>query len=50
MKLEKLEIETGVKEIGESAFEGCSSLEEVTIPGSVKKVGEKSFKDCTKLK
>ena len=37
------EIPEGVTSIGESAFEGCSSLTEVKIPSTVTKVGENAF-------
>ena len=33
----------GIKTIGESAFEGCSSLTEITLPSTLEKVGEKAF-------
>ena len=36
-------IPEGVTSIGESAFEGCSSLTEVKIPSTVTKVGENAF-------
>lgn len=33
----------GIKSIGESAFEGCSSLTEINLPSTVEKIGEKAF-------
>ncbi|MBR5327428.1 MAG: leucine-rich repeat protein [Paludibacteraceae bacterium] len=39
-----------VTSIGESAFEGCSSLESITIPASVKSIGVHAFNGCISLK
>ena len=38
-----LELPEGIKTIGASAFEGCSSLTEVKLPSTVEKVGDKAF-------
>ena len=38
-----------VTSIGESAFEGCSSLESITIPASVMSIGVHAFKGCSSL-
>ena len=35
-----------VKNIGESAFSGCSNLTSVTIPNSVTTIGEMTFSGC----
>ncbi len=38
-----------VKEIGGSAFSGCSRLTSVVIPDSVTSIGTSAFRDCTSL-
>ena len=38
-----------VTEIGESAFENCTSLTSVTIPDSVTSISESAFEDCKSL-
>ncbi|MGI6197344.1 MAG: InlB B-repeat-containing protein [Eubacteriales bacterium] len=38
----------GIKEIPDSAFEGCTSLKGIYCPG-VTKIGNKAFKGCTSL-
>ena len=40
---------TGVRGIGDSAFEACSSLTSVTIPDSVTSLGKRAFFDCSAL-
>ncbi len=42
-------IETGVTNIGKSAFVNCSGLREITIPASVVSVGEYAFYGCSSL-
>lgn len=44
-QIEKVEAE-GVKNIGNQAFENCSSLEEVKLGDNVKSLGEKVFNNC----
>ena len=40
---------SGVEEIGEGAFMGCTKLKKVTIPGRVRKVGALAFAYCRNL-
>ena len=40
----------GVKEIGDHAFNGCTSLASVTIPESVTQIGDYAFDTCNSLK
>ena len=42
-------IPDGTKEITESAFKGCSSLQSIVIPNSVTKIGLMAFRSCTSL-
>lgn len=44
--IQKVIIESGVTDIGESAFYGCSSLTSVTIPSSVISIGHYAFRSC----
>ena len=39
-------IPNSVTSIGNSAFQGCGSLESVTIPNSVTSIGDEAFADC----
>ena len=42
-------IENGVTDIGECAFQSCTSLESVNIPESVTEIGSVAFLGCTSL-
>ena len=42
-------ISNGIKEIGDSVFNGCKKLTKVTIPSSVNKIGAYAFRDCVRL-
>ena len=42
-------IPDGVISIGDSAFDGCTSLTEVVIPDNVTRIGDHAFSGCTSL-
>ena len=42
--------DVGMKEIGDGAFNGCTSLKAVNLPDSVKEIGDGAFNGCTSLK
>ena len=44
-----LAIPNGMESIGESAFEGCTSLTSITIPKGVTSIGGSTFYGCTSL-
>lgn len=46
-KLDSISIPTGIKYIGEGAFQGCISLTDIVIPKSVEYIGEAAFAGCT---
>ncbi len=47
--IEKVTMKESVTSIGDSAFEGCTSLTSVTIPNSVTSIGGSAFERCTGL-
>jgi len=47
--LTSVSIPSGVKDIGDLAFEGCSSLTSVTIGNSVESIRDLAFKGCSSL-
>ena len=49
MKSGKIIFDKDVKVIGESAFEGLSSLTSITIPKSVQTIEDNAFKNCENL-
>jgi len=42
-------IEHGASNIGNAAFQGCTSLTSITIPNSVTSIGDSAFRDCSNL-
>lgn len=49
-KIKSVIIPEGVKEVGESAFSGCESIETIKVPKTVKKIDEYVFEGCSNLK
>lgn len=45
-----LQIYANIVSIGESDFEGCSSLETISYSSTLNFISPKAFKDCTSLK
>ena len=43
------EVPSGVTQMGERAFYGCSGLTSITLPESVTEIGEFAFSDCSGL-
>lgn len=48
--LESVEIPSGVKSIGDRAFENCGKLSDVSIPDTLTVLGSYAFSKCTSLK
>jgi len=48
--LKSITIPSKVTNIGNSVFEGCSSIKSITLPSKVTRIEECTFKDCKKLK
>ena len=48
--LESIELPVGLKNVGESAFEGCSCLAEIAIPEGVLKIESRTFLGCEGLR
>ncbi len=47
--LEEVEIASGVKEIPDYAFLGCTALKRVVLPEGIKKIGFQAFSECEEL-
>lgn len=43
-------IESGITDIGASAFENCKNLESITLPDTLINIGDSAFKNCDSLK
>ena len=48
-EIKKVIIKKGITSIGESVFEGCSSLNSIEIPNSVTSIGRRAFQVCINL-
>jgi len=48
--LREVILNDGLRQIRESAFSGCSSLQSINIPSTVTKIGESAFFNCKGLK
>ena len=44
-----ISLPNSIREIGDSAFEGCSDLESIVITNNVRIIGDNAFKDCASL-
>jgi hypothetical protein len=47
--IESLFFLDGIISIGNSAFEGCTSLKRITLPDTTEKIGNEAFKGCDSL-
>ena len=47
--IKHIDIQSGVTNIGNSAFYGCGSLTSIHIPESVRSIGSSAFRECTRL-
>ena len=45
-KLTSIVLPSGVTEIGDSAFSGCSALTEISLPNGLKSIGQSAFAGC----
>ena len=46
---EELKFFTGLIEIGDDAFSGCTALKSIELPNQVKTFGDNAFKDCRNI-
>lgn len=47
--IRRIVIPEGVRELGDGAFNGCSSLAEVVLPSALETIGDGTFGNCDKL-
>ena len=47
--LSSVQIEKGIKKIGDSAFESCANLQMINIPSNLSVIGNAAFKNCSIL-
>ena len=45
-RLYKVTLASGVREIGEGAFDKCVKLTEITLPSGIGRVGKNAFRGC----
>ena len=48
-QMKELRVPPGLEEIGESAFENCTSLKQITVPASVRSIGKNAFQGCERM-
>ncbi|MBR6806782.1 MAG: leucine-rich repeat protein [Clostridia bacterium] len=48
-ELKKVELNSGLKEIGNSAFKKCRKITSITVPESVTYIGSSAFENCDSL-
>ena len=46
----ELILPNSIKEIGESAFEGCENLQEISLPEGITEIPDRAFKNCKYLR
>ncbi|MBE5756620.1 MAG: leucine-rich repeat domain-containing protein [Clostridiales bacterium] len=49
-RLEKVNLEGKITEIGDNAFNGCTGLKQVVVADAVERIGENAFIECPNLK
>jgi hypothetical protein len=49
-KLQEVEFDEGLHEIGEAAFDSCSALKDIHLSDGIERIGDNAFFDCTALR